>query len=73
MVTAMNGFIEVTDSQDGFKLLLSVSQIKSVIEMDDGSTCIEMIETRKGFDDIVHCLEWYKDVVKFLEVLKSSK
>ena len=68
----MNGFIEVTDSQDGFKLLLSVSQIKSVIEMDDGSTCIEMIETRKGFDDIVHCTEKYKDIVKLLEIPKSS-
>lgn len=68
----MNGFIEVTDSQDGFKLLLSVSQIKSVIEMDDGSTCIEMIETRKGFDDIVHCTEKYKDIVKLLEIPKPS-
>lgn len=68
----MNGFIEVTDSQDGFKLLLSVSQIKSVIEMDDGSTCIEMIETRKGFDDIIHCAERYKDIVKLFNMHRAS-
>lgn len=68
----MNGFIEVTDSQDGFKLLLSVNQIKSVIEMDDGSTCIELIETRKGFDDIVYCLERYKDIAKILNIHKPS-
>ena len=68
----MNGFIEVTDNRDGFKLLLSVSQIKSVIEMDDGSTCIELIETRKGVEDIVHCLERYKDIAKLLDIHKTS-
>lgn len=68
----MNGFIEVTDVKDGFKLLLSVNQIKSVIEMDDGSTCIEMVETRKGVPDVVFCLELYTDVVKLLNTSKIS-
>lgn len=62
----MKGFIEVREKEDGFKLLLSVNQIKSVIEMDDGSTCIEMVENRKGANDIVYCRERYADVVKLL-------
>lgn len=66
----MNGFIEVRDKEDGFKLLLSVKQIKSVIEMDDGSTCIEMVENRKGVNDIVYCSERYADVVKLLNAEK---
>lgn len=68
----MNGFIEVTERKDGFKLLLSVSQIKSVIEMDDGTTCIELVETRKGFDDIVYCSERYEDIAKRLNIPKTS-
>lgn len=58
----MKDFIEVTDVEDGFKLLLSVNQIKSVIEMDDGSACIEMIEVRKNGPDVVFCIEQYTDV-----------
>lgn len=68
----MKGFIQVTDKEDGFKLLLSVNQIKSIIEMDDGSTCIEMIENRKGANDIVFCKERYIDIVSLLDMLKSS-
>ena len=62
----MNGFIEVTDVKDGFKLLLSVAQIKSVIEMQDGSVCIEMLEQRKNVPDVVFCKERYTDVVVLL-------
>ena len=65
-------FIEVSDREDGFRLLLSVSQIKSVIEMDDGSACIEMVETRKGVNDIVFCTERYADVSNLLDTLKPS-
>lgn len=68
----MKSFIEVTDNQDGFKVLLSVNQIKSIIEMDDGSVCIELIETRKGFNDIVHCTERYNDIAELVETLKPS-
>lgn len=68
----MNGFIQVTDKEDGFKVLLSVKQIKSIIEMDDGSTCIEMVENRKGANDIVYCRERYINIVNLLGTLNSS-
>ena len=52
----MNGnarYITVTDKDDGLRITIGVDWIKTVVEAHDGSAIIELVENRKGMDDMV--------------------
>ena len=71
----MNGnarYITVTDKDDGLRITIGVDWIKTVVEAHDGSAIIELVENRKGMDDMVFCKERYADVVELVCKKKPS-
>ena len=62
----MKGFIEVTE-RDGYKTALAVDKIRCVYQMSDGTTCVELVENRRGERDTIHCLDTYKTISELID------
>ena len=61
-----NRYITVTEKDDGFRITIKLDCIKTVVEAPDGCAIVELVENRKGMDDMVFCKERYSDVVKLI-------
>lgn len=68
----MQRFLEVT-AMDGLKIMLAVEKIRSIIEMDDGTVSIEMVENRKGAQDVIFCKDKYADIIAKINNVVNKK
>lgn len=62
----MKGYIQVTDRDKGFHIILQTSLIKSVVEDKNGQAVIEMLENRSNWQDIIYCAESFETVSALL-------
>ena len=68
----MKGFIEVTDYDDGMKVLLTVSKITAIVCDDDGSVFVELGLNNKGDSSGLLVTESYDEIKEKIKQTECS-